>query len=99
MAKIHPQAHLSSSISSSFPPSSSARRQVLTIWMKSLVMSGNGCTVYDSDGQIVYRVDNYACRCSDKVYLMDHLGNTLTRILQKVKKINYILTCTQAAVS
>ena len=50
------------------------------------MMNGNGCTVYDSDGQIVYRVDNYAYRCSDEVYLMDHSGKTLTKILRKVGK-------------
>jgi len=49
-------------------------------------MNGNGCTVYGSDGQIVYRVDNYAYRCSDEVYLMDHSGKTLTKILRKVRK-------------
>ncbi|KAJ1416103.1 Tubby-like, C-terminal [Sesbania bispinosa] len=30
-----------------------------TLWMKSLVFHSNGCTVYDSNGEIVYRVDNY----------------------------------------
>lgn len=55
--------------------------------MKSLVMNGNGCTVYGSDGQIVYRVDNYAYRCSDEVYLMDHSGKTLTKILRKKLRV------------
>ncbi|CAN6579176.1 unnamed protein product [Malus baccata var. baccata] len=30
-----------------------------TLWMKSLVMQGNGCTAFDANGQVVYRIDNY----------------------------------------
>ncbi|ONK62951.1 uncharacterized protein A4U43_C07F9810 [Asparagus officinalis] len=81
MAKVYPRAHLSS------PSSSSSKIQILTIWMKSLVLNGNGCTIYGSDGQIVYRVDNYAWRCSNEVYLMDHSGRTLTKILRKKPRV------------
>ncbi|KAG1338694.1 protein LURP-one-related 11-like [Cocos nucifera] len=51
--------------------------------MKSLVFNGNGCTVYDSRGNVVYRVDNYDCKCSGKVYLMDLGGKVLFEILRK----------------
>lgn len=54
--------------------------------MKSLILSSNGCTVFDSNGQIVYRVDNYDHKCSDEVYLMDFRGQVLFTILKKVKK-------------
>ncbi|OVA05247.1 Initiation factor 2B-related [Macleaya cordata] len=46
-------------------------------------MNGNGCTVYDSNGQIVYRIDNYNCLCSDEVYLMDIEGKVLVTIVRK----------------
>ncbi|KAF0907676.1 hypothetical protein E2562_020448 [Oryza meyeriana var. granulata] len=51
--------------------------------MKSLVLNGRGCTVYDSTGSIVYRVDNYGSRCSDNVYLMDLGGRIVLNILKK----------------
>uniref|UniRef100_A0A0E0LPM8 Tubby C-terminal domain-containing protein n=1 Tax=Oryza punctata TaxID=4537 RepID=A0A0E0LPM8_ORYPU len=77
---------------SSFPPpppsppppsSTSEQRKVFTLWMKSLVLNGRGCTVYDSTGSIVYRVDNYGSSCSDNVYLMDLRGKIVLNILKK----------------
>ncbi|GFQ07628.1 retrovirus-related pol polyprotein from transposon tnt 1-94 [Phtheirospermum japonicum] len=44
MAKVHP--HLVS-------PSTSPKQETFTLWMKSLILSSNGCTVFDSNGQIV----------------------------------------------
>ncbi|XP_072982945.1 protein LURP-one-related 11-like [Typha latifolia] len=58
-------------------------REIYTVWMKSLVFNSNGCTIYDSDGRIAYRVDNYDCKCSDEVYFMDHSGKTLLKVLRK----------------
>ncbi|OAY72110.1 Protein LURP-one-related 11 [Ananas comosus] len=81
MAKVHPS--FSSSSSSSTCCYRSAKREVFTIWMKSLVLNGNGCTVYDSKGQIIFRVDNYDCKGSGKVYLMDISGKVLFKILKK----------------
>ncbi|XP_020275762.1 protein LURP-one-related 11-like isoform X2 [Asparagus officinalis] len=57
------------------------------MWMKSLVFNGNGCAIFDSDGRIAYRVDNYASQCSDEVYLMDHDGRTLSKILRKKLRV------------
>ncbi|XP_020272402.1 protein LURP-one-related 11-like [Asparagus officinalis] len=57
------------------------------MWMKSLVLNGNGCTIYNSDGRIVYRVDNYARKSSHEVYLMDHGGRILTKILRKKPRV------------
>ncbi|XP_059661759.1 protein LURP-one-related 4-like [Cornus florida] len=62
-----------------------SRREIYTIWMQSLVFHGNGCTVYDSKGEIVYRIDNYGNKCCHKVYLMDLHGEVLFSILQKKK--------------
>ncbi|KAA8522387.1 hypothetical protein F0562_013252 [Nyssa sinensis] len=64
-------------------PSSSSGRETFTIWMKSLVFHGNGCTVYNSNGEIVYRIDNYDNKCSNEVYLMDLRGKVLCTILRK----------------
>ncbi|KAI3871177.1 hypothetical protein MKW98_015077 [Papaver atlanticum] len=84
--RVHPQASLSPSSSSSSSSSSScitSKAEVFTIWMKSLVMNSNGCTVFDSNGEIIYRIDNYHKKCSNKVYLMDLSGNILSTILKK----------------
>ncbi|KAA8520808.1 hypothetical protein F0562_011481 [Nyssa sinensis] len=51
--------------------------------MKSLVFHGNGCTVYNSDGEIVYRIDNYDRKCSNEVFLMDLTGKVLCTLLRK----------------
>jgi hypothetical protein len=64
---------------------SSEQPEVFTIWMKSLVLNGSGCTVYDSAGSIVYRVDNYGARRAADVCLMDIAGNVVLQILKKVR--------------
>ncbi|CAN6289473.1 unnamed protein product [Urochloa humidicola] len=61
----------------------SLQPEVFTIWMKSLVLNGSGCTVYDSGGSVVYRVDNYGARRAADVCLMDLAGNVVLQILKK----------------
>ncbi|KAF7039691.1 hypothetical protein CFC21_049643 [Triticum aestivum] len=79
MAKIQPLAAAAS------PSSSDDQRsqQAYTVWMKSLVFNGNGCTVYGPDGAIVFRVDYYGCRGGREVFFMDRQGNALIRIRRK----------------
>ncbi|MED6136027.1 hypothetical protein PIB30_052103 [Stylosanthes scabra] len=55
-----------------------------TVWMKSLVFHSNGCTVYDSNGDIVYRVDNYDKKGATQVNLMDLRGTLLCTIHKKL---------------
>lgn len=81
--KVHPRGLLSSS--SSAPCYFSSKRETFTIWMKSLVLNGKGCTVFDSDGHIMYRVDNYNSKSNNEVYLMDFDGGVLFTILKKVQ--------------
>ncbi|KAK4843634.1 hypothetical protein QYF36_010877 [Acer negundo] len=91
--KVHPlPPSSSSSSSSSFSSSSSSsssyvtsKREAFTIWMKSLVMHGNGCTVFNENGEIVYRIDNYEKKGSKEVYLMDLYG----RILFTLRKVHF----------
>ncbi|XP_044353922.1 protein LURP-one-related 11-like [Triticum aestivum] len=79
MAKIQPLAAAAS------PSSSDDQRsqQAYTVWMKSLVFNGNGCTVYGLDGAVAFRVDNYGCRGGREVFFMDRAGNALVRIRRK----------------
>jgi hypothetical protein len=59
------------------------QREVFTIWMKSLVLNGSGCTVFDSSGRIVYRVDNYGPRHSVDVCLMDITESVVLQVLKR----------------
>ncbi|XP_031125565.1 protein LURP-one-related 11-like [Ipomoea triloba] len=83
-AKIHPQISSSSNSCSDYVTS---KRETLTIWMKSLVFHGNGCTAYNSKGEIVFRVDNYQEKNSTKVYLMDLHGQVLFSIQKQKLRI------------
>ncbi|KAF3448543.1 hypothetical protein FNV43_RR09256 [Rhamnella rubrinervis] len=74
--KVYPQSPSVSAYMNS-------ERETFTIWMKSLVYQTNGCTVYNSQGQIVFRVDNYEDKCSNEVHLMDLQGNVLCTIRKK----------------
>ncbi|KAF8648681.1 hypothetical protein HU200_064730 [Digitaria exilis] len=58
-------------------------KQVYTVWMKSLVFNGHGCTIYGQDGRVAYRVDNYACHRRREVYVMDSGGKTMIKLLKK----------------
>ena len=86
MAKVFPQCQRPT-----LDPFVSFERQTYTIWMKSLLCQTNGCTVFDSDGDIVYRVDNYDKKCRNKVYLMDLRGRVLVTIRRKV--LNPVIVC------
>ncbi|KAG4199353.1 hypothetical protein ERO13_A05G141501v2 [Gossypium hirsutum] len=64
-------------------PFTTSTEETFTIWMKSLILSGKGCTVFDSNGRIVYRVDNYNRKYCNEVYLMDSAGKVLFTIRRK----------------
>lgn len=80
MAKVHPEAFGSTS-SNSYMAST---RETYTVWLKSLVFHGNGCTIFNSKGEIVFRVDNYQEKSSSEVFLMDLNGDVLFSIQRKV---------------
>ncbi|KAF7039692.1 hypothetical protein CFC21_049644 [Triticum aestivum] len=83
MAKIQPLAAAASLCSSDDHRRQQGRQLAYTVWMKSLVFNGNGCTVYDPDGAVAFRVDNYGCRGGREVFFMDRQGNALIRIRRK----------------
>ncbi|XP_027362030.1 protein LURP-one-related 17 [Abrus precatorius] len=55
-----------------------------TVWRKSLVMSCKGFTVFDSYGDLVYRVDNYIGR-PNEVILMDASGKPILTMCRRRK--------------
>ncbi|GFP92616.1 protein lurp-one-related 17 [Phtheirospermum japonicum] len=56
----------------------------LTVWRKSLLLSCKGFTVIGSDGNLVYRVDNYTLR-PDRIILMDGSGKPIFTICRRKK--------------
>ncbi|BFG31697.1 hypothetical protein CerSpe_179710 [Prunus speciosa] len=90
MAKVHPlsisktdDASTTSTSSCSNNKYVTSKRETFTIWMKSLVMQGKGCTAFGENGEIVYRIDNYDNRHSNEVYLMDLRGKLLFTVCEK----------------
>ncbi|XP_042481125.1 protein LURP-one-related 17-like [Macadamia integrifolia] len=58
----------------SYDESSNCSFTLLTVWRKSLVFSCHGFTVFDSIGNLVYRVDNYRGDRTEDIVLMDARG-------------------------
>lgn len=56
---------------------------VLTVWKKSLLFNCEGFTVFDPQGNLVYRVDNYMSASKGHIFLMDASGATLLTIRRK----------------
>ncbi|KAI4315397.1 hypothetical protein L6164_028212 [Bauhinia variegata] len=74
MAKVYPQEEAFRA----------CQRETYTIWMKSLVFHSNGCTVYNSNGDIVYRMDNYDRKGRRQVNLMDLRGTVVCTIQKRL---------------
>ncbi|CAI9779170.1 unnamed protein product [Fraxinus pennsylvanica] len=87
MTKVHPNSTSSDTLSS--PPKAinssngDAKSVVLTVWKKSLLFNCDGFTVFDSNGNLVFRVDNYIAGNKGEIVLMDASGNSLFTIRRK----------------
>ncbi|XP_074331621.1 protein LURP-one-related 4-like [Apium graveolens] len=79
MLKVSPEINLLSPLSSA----ESTTDHSYTIWMKSLLFNGCGCTIFDSNGEIVYRIDNYSMKCRSQVHLMNLHGKVLLTLRRK----------------
>ncbi|GLJ51331.1 hypothetical protein SUGI_1091440 [Cryptomeria japonica] len=83
MFQVHPHSSISSPhvyIDQRFCSTSPTH---LTVWKKSLLFNGNGFTVFDSLGHLVFRVDNYASNVKSEVLLMDAAGQLLLTLRRK----------------
>ncbi|XP_054782128.1 protein LURP-one-related 8 [Prosopis cineraria] len=86
MTKVHPNAAAAASTSSNHEKTSSIDDEVpvaLTVWKKSLLLNCNGFTVFDCQGNLVFRVDNYSAQSKDEILLMDAAGTPLLTIRRK----------------
>ncbi|KAM0953848.1 putative tubby-like protein [Dioscorea sansibarensis] len=91
MTKIHPNAPVLDSPCPAAPgrPSSPAVSvEALTVWLRSLLLNGNGFTVFDAKGNLVFRVDNYASGNKGEIVLMDASGKSLLTIRRKKLSIS-----------
>ena len=89
MTKVHPNAN-AVVLESEKPTLTGIEREresteVLTVWRKSLLFNGNGFTVFDGKGNLMFRVDNYASEHRGEIELMDAAGKPLLTIRRKVK--------------
>lgn len=88
MTKVYPNAAAAAAAivaekTKLYPVSESADSQVLTVWRKSLLLNCDGFTVYDSKGNLVFRVDNYSAGNRAEIVLMDAYGKSLLTIRRK----------------
>ncbi|CAI9761919.1 unnamed protein product [Fraxinus pennsylvanica] len=87
MTKVHPNTRSTTASQPPKPLNSSdgdaSTSVVLTVWKKSLLFNCDGFTVFDSKGNLVFRVDNYMAGDKGKIVLMDAFGNSLFTILRK----------------
>ncbi|KAJ9544760.1 hypothetical protein OSB04_024467 [Centaurea solstitialis] len=86
MTKVYPKAVVPPPLSADrhrFSTDSDTNATVLTVWKKSLLFSCDGFTVFDTKGNLVFRVDNYANANKAEVVLMDASGRSLLTIRRK----------------
>ncbi|WOL14747.1 protein LURP-one-related 8-like [Canna indica] len=82
MTKVHPNA-LSAKLPRAVAPTASGEAAALTVWRKSLLFHGEGFTVFDAKGNLVFRVDNYGSASRGEIVLMDAAGKPLLTIRRK----------------
>lgn len=68
----------------------------LTVLKTSLFFAGDGFAVYDSKGQVLFRVDSYGpdAREKDQLVLMDAAGKCLLTVRRKVRHTLSLLSHT-----
>ncbi|KAL6998539.1 hypothetical protein U1Q18_008667 [Sarracenia purpurea var. burkii] len=92
MTKVYPNATAAAAAAAAIAatseklkpfPSSDGNSVVLTVWKKSLLFNCDGFTVFDTKGNLVFRVDNYSVGSKEDIILMDASGNSLLTIRRK----------------
>ncbi|KAJ0735877.1 putative tubby-like protein [Helianthus annuus] len=78
MAKVYPESE------TLIPVVNTKNPIVLTVWKKSLIFSCDGFTVYNSNGNLAFRVDNYFVKGNREIVLMDALGCGLHTVRRKM---------------
>ncbi|RWW25390.1 hypothetical protein GW17_00010263 [Ensete ventricosum] len=91
MTRVYPNTGAPCADLPSLPACRYATREdgaaVLTVWRKSLLFSCNGFTVFDAEGNLVFRVDIYGSRSAGELVLMDASGKPLLTVRRKVRTL------------
>ena len=88
MTKVYPTSITPVAVSSHKSSVASNNPVVFTVWKKSLLFNCDGFTVFDSNGNLVFRVDNYVPGGNGEIILMDASGRALLTIRRKVRISN-----------
>ncbi|KAI4355967.1 hypothetical protein L6164_000022 [Bauhinia variegata] len=88
MTKVYPNAAAAAAASGDDPKQKTSSLDeaavIMTVWKKSLLLNCHGFTVFDGQGNLVFRVDNYLSRHNkDNVLLMDAAGTPLLTLRHK----------------
>ncbi|XP_074585288.1 protein LURP-one-related 8-like [Curcuma longa] len=83
MAKVHPNTEENCVDGVEVAGDRKDKSRVLTVWRKSLLFGCSGFTVFDEEGNLVFRVDNYGCGRAGEVVLMDAAGKPLLTVRRK----------------
>lgn len=84
MTKVYPNTTTAASSEVAPKPVSDGQHvTALTVWKKSLLFNCSGFTVFDSKGNLVFRVDNYVSGNKGEIVLMDAAGRPLLSIRRK----------------
>jgi uncharacterized protein YxjI len=79
-AKVHPNVAVPPL---GQPAAADEEPVTLTVWRKSLLFNCKGFTVFDSRGNLVYRVDSYASDSRAEVVLMDAAGRPVLTVRRR----------------
>jgi len=82
MTKVYPNA-TAATAATDRQLKSDGNAVVLTVWKKSLLFNCDGFTVFDSKGNLVFRVDNYTAGNKGEIVLMDASGISLLTVRRK----------------
>jgi len=94
MPQVHPRVSCPDGVSDStgghdkFSAVPSFSPATFTVWKRSLIFNANGFTVFNSSGNLVFRVDNYSSHARHQLFLMDAVGNILLTIRHKRLSFN-----------
>eukprot|EP00253_Pinus_taeda_P001952 PITA_01952 len=69
-------------------PSPTFSPATVTVWKRSLIFNVIGFTIFDSLGNLVFRVNNYSSHAKRLLFLMDAVGNVLLTIRHKRLSFN-----------
>ncbi|KAJ9547561.1 hypothetical protein OSB04_020104 [Centaurea solstitialis] len=83
MTKVYPTPIIPVAVSPTKSSAPCKNPEVFTIWKKSLLFNCDGFTVFDSNGNLVFRVDNYIAGGNGEIVLMDASGRPLLTIRHK----------------